>query len=397
LAFRLPLLPLWYFLPFLPRNNKIWLFGSHFGKGYGDNSRALFEYLLKNQEDYQVYWLTKSKDVYARLKNEKIPVIYAGSLKGWIMCIRAGVVFINHAAGDFIAHLINGSKQVILWHGLMIKTIGHDARKYRSNLLRPQQKVLFFFQRTIMPYFHSYKPWLVINTSDFFSPFFRSAFRIEKNQIAITGYPRNDFLSSCFQEKIIQTLNGDFDNPFIILYLPTWRDAYRYNGLPFDPFGGFGFSSENLDKYLKSHNAIFLYKGHYHNQNSTQKDKISNRFFDLNHLHYEELYYLIKDVDLLITDYSSVYFDFLLVNKPIVLAHFDHENYVKLSRNLYYDYFEEIKGAKAKDWPELMNILDSKSYSLPSKTTINKFHHHFDHKSCFRVHREVVKRLNSNN
>jgi CDP-glycerol glycerophosphotransferase (TagB/SpsB family) len=85
------------------------------------------------------------------------------------------------------------------------------------------------------------------------------------------------------------------------------------------------------------------------------------------------------------TDYSSVYFDFLLLNKPIILTPFDKKEYLATSREMYFDYEKEIEGIRANDWNEVINILKEKKYYVPSKKTIDKFNEHQDGNSTKRV------------
>ena len=93
----------------------------------------------------------------------------------------------------------------------------------------------------------------------------------------------------------------------------------------------------------------------------------------------------MKDADILITDYSSVYFDFILTGKSVILAPFDFHSYTNQSRPLYYDYFKVIEGIKAHDWLEIFEILKDNSYYNTSNQTIMKFHLYLDNQSSKRI------------
>jgi CDP-glycerol glycerophosphotransferase (TagB/SpsB family) len=89
-------------------------------------------------------------------------------------------------------------------------------------------------------------------------------------------------------------------------------------------------------------------------------------------------------MDILITDFSSVYFDFLLTAKPIVLAPFDYDDYVTNERTLQFDYNEQ-KAVQAHNWPELISILNQKTFFSPTEEEITMFHNHKDGNSSKRI------------
>ena len=272
----------------------------------------------------------------------------------------------------------------------MMKQIGEDARLFSQMNNRKMTKILQFIKKTIYPEL-LYRPDYVINTSDFFTPFFRTAFNLPKEKILLTGYPRNDVLFSNEQEPLIKDINIRFNNPRKIIYLPTWRDSLYNKGKSFNPFNSYGFNISVFSDILEKTNSIFLYKGH--NFESKHFNVTgSERFLNLDNSKYSDLYKLIKDIDILITDYSSVYFDFILTGKPVILAPFDFQTYTTLSRPLYYDYYKEIEGIKAFNWIELFEILKDNSYYNISNQTIKKFHHYIDNLSSKRV-TEISKQL----
>lgn len=384
LLLKIVTLPFWYIQRLFPRDKKIWLFGAGSGMLYFDNAKWLYEFTLRNEKPINAIWITRSKEIYNKLTNENKPVLMTNSLKGILTSLRAGVVFINNTPKDVNSRAINGSLQIWLWHGLMMKQIGEDARLFSREKNGKMTKALQFIQETIYPEL-SYRPDYVINTSDFFTPFFSSAFNLPREKILLTGYPRNDALFSDGQDQLIEEINKKFNNPRIIIYLPTWRDSHFNIGKSFNPFNSYGFDITVFLGILEDTNSVFLNKGHNYESKDVNITGLSDRFINLNRCKYSDLYKLIKDVDLLITDYSSVYFDFILTGKPVVLAPFDFHSYTTESRPLYYDYFEEIEGVKASDWIELFEILKSNSYYNTSSQTIKKYHLYLDNLSSDRV------------
>ena len=78
-------LPFWYIQKYLPRKKDIWLFGAGSGLMYFDNSKWLYEYVLKNEKNIHAIWVTRSKEIYNKLSNENKPVLMTNSLKGIVL------------------------------------------------------------------------------------------------------------------------------------------------------------------------------------------------------------------------------------------------------------------------------------------------------------------------
>ena len=107
---------------------------------------------------------------------------------------------------------------------------------------------------------------------------------------------------------------------------------------------------------------------------------------------FDNLYTFVKDMDILITDFSSIYFDFILLGKPIITAPFDYNDYISNERPLYFDY-NVWQAARAEDWNGLLNILSKGSYHKPSEDEIRLFHNHPDGNSCRRITEHLKKEL----
>lgn len=385
LFFKLFTWPFWHLQKLFPRNKNVWLFGSGEGYSYADNSKWLFEYVLKNHKEINAVWVTRSNTVYKSLTRENKPVVLADSIKGILTSLRAGIVFITNKPEDLSEIAINGAFHVYLWHGVMMKKIGLDANKVKIKKLSMKDKLRRFIYRSIYPE-RLYKPNSIINTAKFFTPFFKSAFNLKTDQVWISGYPRNDALFNPDTDNFITKINLKYNEPFKILYLPTWRSEAEGN--EFRPFDSYGFNLNEFQKYLNDENAVFINKSHaFESKPLIEND--SDRFINLENDDFEDLYLLMKDVDLLITDFSSVYFDFLLTGKPVILAPFDYENYVTNVKPLYYDYYKEIEGFKAENWGEVLKCLKNKTFYSVTKSDVSKYHKYVDQESSKRVVEQV--------
>ena len=118
--------PFIFLLKIIPRDKNIWIFGNF--KGYIDNTKYLYEYINDDEESpLEIYWLTKDKVTYFKLKSENKNVLYYySSLAVW-KSLRAGVSFFSNGYSDLNKIATMNSYIVNLWHGFPIKKIAFDA------------------------------------------------------------------------------------------------------------------------------------------------------------------------------------------------------------------------------------------------------------------------------
>ena len=338
-------LPFWYLELLIPRDKRIWLFGAWFGKKYCDNSAVFYEFTRSNP-DINAIWITKSKDVYRKNKAKGLDVYMASSIKGIWFSLIAGKVFYSNSKKDVNNYFINGATLINIWHGSPMKKIGLDD-KFASLL-----SVKNFVLKHLFPFIWEFKFHYLISSSEFFNKNFCSAFDIEESSILTTGYPRCDLLFEEREYRLIKSWNKKYSNPKKILYLPTFRSLAE----GFRPFELFGFDSDQWSNYLSANNSILISKGHFVDDN-VGDDSLSGRIIHLSDKDVSDINNLLRSINLLVTDYSSVYFDFLLKDKPVVLAPFDIKEYLSNSREFYYDYEEISCGYIVNTWSQLLELL----------------------------------------
>jgi len=208
----------------------------------------------------------------------------------------------------------------------------------------------------------------------------------ENNRVEIIGYPRNDvfFDHNLIFENYNEKLNLKKYNK-VVLYCPTFRD---------NPSSKNVFSRnflKNLNNYLIEMNYVFLIKRHIDDKNIIQTDKLSN-VLDISKK-VDDVQDLLVYTDIVITDYSSVFFDFGLLDKPIIFYCYDFDEYLESSRELYYDYYSELPGPFAKNENELFqtlkdieNIFKQKEYRENFVLFRSRFNYFNDGKSCERLY-----------
>jgi len=329
-------IPLYYFSYLIPKNKNLWIIGGWSGMKFTDNSKYFFEYINNNYSNIKIIWLTKSKDTFNQLKQKGYKVEYAYSLKGYLLSMRAKVAIVSHSKlGDLNGYVLNKKTLFVqLWHGNPIKKIGYDtisSKKYKLN-----EKLKYIF------------PWLDSNydvfcvTSDYVKKFFHSAFYINYDNIYVTGYPRNQVL--------LENKNNVFKEKRII-YMPTYRDKTELELKLIDSL-----DFNKLNKFLEKNNIYLDIK--LHPQSILYKRLQNLTFSNIKLVDLEDIYEFLYKYHLLITDYSSIYFDFLLLDRPVVLLPVDLEEYKNL-RGIYQDYFKEFKEHIALNTDELIMHLNN--------------------------------------
>ncbi len=370
-----------YKLTFLFKTDKnIWLFGAWFGDKYSDNSKYLFEYLLKLKDDnIKVYWITKNKAIFKELKNKNIPVLYMYSVNGIMYTLKAGVIIMSTSYHDINKHFLINRKnklRIQLWHGVGNKRIGFNTKEEFSGLK------FFDLKTKIFPFFNNYDYDIVISTSDLTKKRFSTSFNIPLEKVPITGYPRND---------IFFNKNPNLNNEFNILYAPTHRKQGKDNNVNYIPSVDI---LKKINKICKELKCNFLIKLHFYDENKIEKINLSNiKLIKGNNLDMQEI--LLKS-NILITDYSSVYFDYLLLDKPVIFSTFDLEKYEKEDQGLHEPMEKIAAGPLCKNWNEVLESIekfkkDSTLYAKERKIVKDRFHKYQDNKSCKRVYNEIIK------
>lgn len=384
-------LPFWYIQRLLSRDKRLWVFGAWFGQKYSDNSRAIYEYVLENCPDIKPVWITRNPDVFDKLKSQRRPVAMTSSREGRRTCLKAGVAFITTSPRDMNEKYLNGAYMVWLWHGVGLKYIMADELKLflwpkYSNFKKFKVKINHF----LFPWENKVRKDCLMNTGDFFTRFFCSGFEIEPNKVWVDGYPRNDVLFNGKTQDLVKIYREKYPSAKFIIYMPTHR-INEHKGVPFNGFDGFEFDSTRFFNLLEKGDYVFFNKGHFFDQNADIKIE-NDRFLNVNDSMYDDLYALIKDMDILITDFSSVYFDFILLERPVILAPFDYDEYVSKERPLQFDYNEQ-EGVKVHNWTELFDVMENRTYFNSSKENVAKFHNHQDGNSCHRITEHLKKEL----
>lgn len=389
------LLPFYGISFLVPRRKDVWVFGAWFGHQYTDNSRYLFDYVCVNESSIRAIWLSREKHIVEEVRRAEREAYLINSWMGYWLSCRAGLVVCSSGNRDVNRVGISRAKRLHLWHGAPLKKIGLDDKITENPDDRPMgQRLVWWAWHTVFPF--TKERWdAIASTSPIISERFRTAFGLDESKIKLTGWPRNDIILCSEPEPIpvLESIIESWNAKSVILYAPTFRDCGEV-----DLFSGS--NKADLEDCLSRHNAVMLIKMHYVDRDIGLAIGSSSNQSRIHWVVDDDLpdpNPLLPHVDILVTDYSGISYDFLLLNRPIVFAPFDLEQYVTQCRELYEDYNEATPGPKCSNWNEVIDTLDdllsgNDRYVAMRKKALSKYHTFVDTGNCRRIF-ELAKGL----
>nr|WP_252728563.1 CDP-glycerol glycerophosphotransferase family protein [Alteromonas sp. C1M14] len=330
----------------IPKDEKVWVFGAWFGQKFNDNPKAFFEYVnKKHNQKYKTIWITKNSDVIHQVREAGGLAYHEQSARGIWCQLRASKAIICQSLHDDVFSPCIGKKTKViqLWHGIPLKKIMFDVfadRKKKKNAFGR-------FVDFMSPY-NRHRNDVVIATSPLTQKILAQAFRVDEAQVLPCGFPRNDVFFT--------TDNNTENDRFRCIYMPTFRGGMASEC---DLFERYGFDFEHIERQLTKHNIELTLRMHPVNKppaNIVQKIK-NSKVIKLDSGN--DIYDSISQYDCLISDYSSIYFDFLLSDKPIVFAPFDLDEYKKRERSLYFEFEAVTLKPYCYSWGEIIHRLIS--------------------------------------
>lgn len=343
------------------------------------NTKYLFLKYANNPDGYKFIYLCDNKNMTDKLKSKGFKNIYPRkSFKGIYYALRAKYWLYDDSKEGLYNHTLSGGATSInLWHGIPLKKIGFDITGNYKNYNK-FQKILHDILRPK----HSY---LNVN-SEYEQSCYETAFLSPKENIKILGSPRLDVLlhdfshSDLFMEEDFAAIKKFKEQgKKLFFYTPTFRDTGK------DISGWL--KSVKLHNFLKENNAILVCKLHFADKNSLDFE-LPKEFYKMNSD--SDIYPVLKYSDALITDYSSIYFDYLLLDKPILYYPIDLEEYQEKCRGFYRPYEELTAGIKTYNEDELINAMQNvidgiDNYKEQRKALRDKMFKYQDGHNCERV------------
>ncbi len=354
----------------LPRNKNIWIFGGHHGH-FTDNTKYLFIYVAVHCPNIRAIWISENKKIVKFLQDKGFEAYCQRSLKGIFYALRGKFYIFHSHLFDINFSTGGGTTKVNLWHGAPIKRIRFSTTqkgKIAPNFV-PSLK-----NKILYPYFYIDSDY-ILSTSKRVSCYFSEAFRVQPKQCMEFGYPRNEILSYSednimdFIEKYEPTETKALLQKIkaykkVFVYMPTWRD----NGRDFIQHAGIDFGV--LSRVLKNKNYFLILKLHRYTKLSINLKQYENVYLLDSHL---DIYPILPFTNCLITDYSSVYFDYHLMDKEVILFPFDKKEYIDKDREMYFDYNEVTENELVvNSFDELVEVIKTDKKSSGVKNNLVK-------------------------
>lgn len=356
------------------------MFETFMGKSYADSPKYIYEYLAKNYPGkYKFIWVLNDP-------KEKLPyegkivkrftreyAYYLGVSKYFVFNIRQPLWFRKREEQVFLE----------TWHGTPLKRLAFDQEEVTA--ASPTYKAQFYRQKQEWDY--------LIAPNKFSSDIFKSCFMYDGNMLE-TGYPRNDLLSLPNRDAIALELKKKLGIPLdkkTILYAPTWRDDEYYGN------GKYKFKLKldlDLLKQQLGDEYVVLLRTHHYIADALDVTGLEEFAYNLSK--YDDIteIYLISDI--CITDYSSVFFDYANLKRPMLFYTYDLDKYRDVLRGFYIDMETELPGPLVYTTEEVIDkIKNLNSLNQEYQQRYEQFYERFcsweDGNAAMRVVEAVFK------
>lgn len=315
---------LYYFFKLFPTNTKKIVFISQYGNSFGCNTKAVFDELYARNKNYQ-YVIVKNDSNTFETNKSNCTFVKFNSLRYFYAFATAGIWVMNVNLSPKMKPKKN-TMLIQVWHGTPLKKIGLDIISDHLNL-----------EKKLWEQSASYWDYL-ISPAPMFQDILAGAYKMPTEKILNVGLPRNDFLFDAVKvaeakERVYTAYDLD-RNKKTVLYAPTFRDGEisEFN-LQLD--------LELLHQKLSDKYTILL-RLHPNIQHALDTSVYEGFVYDLSK--YNDMQDVLAASDCLITDYSSSFFDYSILNRPMIFYPYDLENYEKKARGFYFDYQSFVPG-----------------------------------------------------
>lgn len=370
----------------IPKTNIV-VIGARYGAYYDWDPKYVFEYLLAHPDEHRLrpYWVARKRALYRALKEAGKPVLLLYRPGDVWKVMRAKIAVISTSPGDIDLHLISGAILVHTYHGIPIRKVANEYLDHYRGQIHGGWKAAF--ANLCMKFYYAVrveaKADYIITTSEGANRIWQQQYRHDPSKYRVLGMPRNDALFLPPADPIKR------DNELILAYLPTFRGTAgeTTSGIE-ELFLHHGFDADRFAGFLREHRIRFLLKCH-HRQLAGD---ILHTVFG-NHECFElyagqDVIPLLRETDLLITDYSSVIWHYLLLDRPAIFAPFDLDEY-RRALGFTLDYEDFMPGPICRSWPEVLAelaaVLEHDAYADKRKKARDFMYAHVDGNTCQRV------------
>lgn len=320
----------------------VWVFSSTDNCHYNYNSRYLFEYVRDHVPEVTPLFVINDAAFRKKLSDlygERY-FFETETAEGVRRALSAGVWFTSAGLPVYSTGLLRGRMIINLWHGVPLKKIALLDQNL-STMARIYFRKIFSENYTC-----------VLTTSRALVPLMAESFSVPEKKIKVWGQPRNDGI---FRKKDRQKFLGEIYGELpeyrrAVLYAPTFRD---YGAVKLFPFSDF--DKERLENFLEKEKMILFLRTHIAERGAADA-YLGRRVLFLGEEQAEDITGMLDVFDCLITDYSSIYIDYLLTGHPVVFLPYDKEQYLS-GRGMNFEYDDVTPGSKPENMEEFLEAL----------------------------------------
>ena len=344
-----------------PRSRRKYVFGSYRGS-FADNAKYLFLYSTEHGDrDIDYIWLSTRRATVKKVRSLGLRAFWVLEPRGVWHALTSRYWFVNSYTSDIMFCLSGRAVCINLWHGVGIKRIEYNATSgpLADRYMKKDKYDVFCHPESFR------KPDWVLSSTPYQNHFFSTSFRIPVSRCLEMGYPRNRILTTSEEERsrfvgrfepqqtseLISRLKG-YNKVYI--YMPTFRDSQLTVFTQ-------SMDLERLNRIMADTNSMLILKPH-------ANVRLTENFSSLTNIMLAspimDIYPILPYVHVLITDYSSIIYDWLLMEgKDVILYLYDYDAYVR-ERDFFYPFDENVTGCRVDSFDSLCSVIESGDYTI---------------------------------
>lgn len=356
------------------------------GRNYTCSPKAIYEKMIIMDEfkDYKFIWAFNEPSKHEVTKDKRLKIVKTKTSEYYKYISMSKYWIVNSIMDESITKKKN-QIYVQCWHGTPLKRLRYDI-EVNGAVLNTIDEIRKRNDRDASKFDYFISP------SKYCTEKFTSAFNLvalgKKNIIIEEGYPRNDSLFNKNKKDIdkIKEKLGIPKNKKVICYLPTFRDNQHTSGVGYTYDLAIDFDSLKK-KFSKDY--VILFRPHYFIANRIDLSKYKG--FVYNVASYDEINDIYLVSDLLITDYSSVFFDYANLKRPVLFYMYDFDDYKNNLRDFYIS-LDELPGPIVKTQAELEKCISNVDKSITEfKDTYQKFNDKYNYLDDGNASERVIR------
>lgn len=346
----------------VPKEQSLWVFSSFNKRGYVDNTKYFYEYVLQHHPEIHPVWLTLDKAVYEQLAAEQKPVAMMRTAEGRRALSRATIAVTDHfRMSDYEAFSgLNDQTHIVqLWHGVGLKAIG-DLKNtnvpgvtFSADILATEndngitkwiKKLKYVRHAYYRELFEHY--FLLVCPGQERVEQIAKPLHIPIDRCFFSGHPRNILLHQTKPDT----------NPRRVLYAPTYRwNAAKEKEMVQQIVD----SAPNIQQVMEQNNAVLTVRLHPHTWRNYTRilDNTARKHNRIVIDQEKDVYQTLGTYSVVISDYSSIAYDFIMVDRPVVFFAYDREEFIARECQLNYDYDTYSPGTQTVSWAETLDAV----------------------------------------